>query len=280
MEEWEVGRLSVGKEVGENGTPHLQGAVTFKTPKRLKGVKKLLERAHWEPMIGKDTGFAYTQKDGDMLYNINNSKQGKRTDIEIAYSLLEKRASAEEVYEARLPYQALKTYELAKKYRPEDSIKDIEVIWNWGESGTGKTYAAIAEGAHMMEYTNGFWSSYSGEKHILLDDIHPKDIPAKMLLKALDKYTFPMNTVGTSIYRHPFRGKSIGASGKFREKGVAVKKRRYGIKGSGDRATWTTVTVTTTRSPEEFWSYYDSAAGPKEQLLRRITHTRKFEIEL
>ena len=32
------------------------------------------------------------------------------------------------------------------------------------------------------------------------------------------------NTVGTSIYRHPFRDKSIGASGKFREKGVAVTK--------------------------------------------------------
>ena len=37
-----------GKEVGENGTPHLQGYIEFASKKTMKGLKKLNDRAHWE----------------------------------------------------------------------------------------------------------------------------------------------------------------------------------------------------------------------------------------
>lgn len=44
-----VTRLVVSKEIGEAGTPHLQGYVTFKKAKRLSALKKIVPRAHWEP---------------------------------------------------------------------------------------------------------------------------------------------------------------------------------------------------------------------------------------
>lgn len=44
--------LYVAKEVGAEGTPHLQGYVTFKGSRRLGGLKKLQSRAHWEPAKG------------------------------------------------------------------------------------------------------------------------------------------------------------------------------------------------------------------------------------
>lgn len=40
------------REIGENGTPHVQGFVQFKNPRAMGGLKKLIPRAHWESRRG------------------------------------------------------------------------------------------------------------------------------------------------------------------------------------------------------------------------------------
>lgn len=54
---YKIQKFRMQEEIGENKTPHIQGAVTFKNPVRFKTVKKLLPRAHWEP--AKDTKALY-----------------------------------------------------------------------------------------------------------------------------------------------------------------------------------------------------------------------------
>jgi len=49
---WQFKYLVVQLEVGAEGTPHLQGFVQFETKQRLKALKKLHKRAHWEPRRG------------------------------------------------------------------------------------------------------------------------------------------------------------------------------------------------------------------------------------
>lgn len=49
---WTYNYLVYQLEVGEEGTPHFQGFVQFPTGRRLKQLKKLDRRIHWEPRRG------------------------------------------------------------------------------------------------------------------------------------------------------------------------------------------------------------------------------------
>jgi len=78
--------IVIGKEMGDNGTPHLQGYVCFTNRKTLASVKRLLsDRAHLETMRGKPMeASTYCKKDGD-YYEFGSlpAGRGKRTDWEL-----------------------------------------------------------------------------------------------------------------------------------------------------------------------------------------------------
>lgn len=60
--------LVVGNEVGEEGTPHLQGFIVMKKRTRLPSMKTILPRAHLEVMKGQPSeAAAYCKKDGDYI---------------------------------------------------------------------------------------------------------------------------------------------------------------------------------------------------------------------
>ena len=51
------------EEVGENGTRHLQGVVTFKNQRYISGLKKVNERIHWEVCRNVGASRNYCRKD-------------------------------------------------------------------------------------------------------------------------------------------------------------------------------------------------------------------------
>jgi len=78
--------LLYGKEVGHSGTPHLQGFVSFSSPRKVTALHKLFQ-AHWSVARDVAASVAYCKKDGDITefgFSPADSRlnQGKRTDLE------------------------------------------------------------------------------------------------------------------------------------------------------------------------------------------------------
>ena len=77
--------LVYGKEVGDAGTPHLQGFVSFNNPRKFDSVRKLVA-GHIEIARNPPAAALYCKKDGDFfecgVSPVETKKrQGKRTDL-------------------------------------------------------------------------------------------------------------------------------------------------------------------------------------------------------
>lgn len=90
-----VKSIIVGKEVGESGTPHLQGFIKFNTAKRLIAVKKILDKAHWETAKGSDDhNLVYCSKDNEVIIKkgifSSGEKGGGANTLKLALSIADK----------------------------------------------------------------------------------------------------------------------------------------------------------------------------------------------
>lgn len=72
-------KFVVGREIGENGTPHLQGYVSLPGPVKFATIKNLMPRAHIEKAKGNDEqNLKYCTKEGNYETNmIEESSQEK-----------------------------------------------------------------------------------------------------------------------------------------------------------------------------------------------------------
>lgn len=63
-----LGEYIMGREVGESGTPHIQGYVELKNSIRLSGLKKINPRAHWEKARGnRAQNIEYCSKENKIM---------------------------------------------------------------------------------------------------------------------------------------------------------------------------------------------------------------------
>jgi Putative viral replication protein len=86
-EEIEYGVL--GREVGESGTPHIQGYLQFVSRKRIGNLRGRLARAHFEVARCPAEAAAYCKKDGEY------SEYGKAIDVSISREALRQREIAD-----------------------------------------------------------------------------------------------------------------------------------------------------------------------------------------
>lgn len=174
--------LIYGREVGDEGTPHLQGYVYFNTLKSFKQVKKLLLRAHLEEARGDpDQNIAYCSKDGDVVVRGDKPIGGKRKTATMAERMERNKLMKTESLNALvdtgvlniLDVRKLKNarLDLAQEGPPTESVA-CRGEWYYGAPGTGKTHKARTEnpGAYIKAQ-NKWWDGYAGEDVVILDDL-------------------------------------------------------------------------------------------------------------
>lgn len=206
-------RMAASEEKGERGTTHIQGEIAFGAAKRFAAVKKLHARAHWEPKVSAD--WSYALKDGSrVIVNVNNSKQGKRTDLDAfqqdCKDAAEGKKSFNQVYEdnfkvfmkyrasakaALSHYRQLRAINVRypadsfNAEKPSSTILKKKTVIVLGASGTGKTqwvktwFANPLFVSHMDDLGNLQEGHHDG---IIFDDVSVTHMPRNAQIHLCD----------------------------------------------------------------------------------------------
>lgn len=250
--------LVFGYEVGENGTPHLQGYLEVKRRAEIAWYKKHIHKtAHFEPRRGTlEEAVNYCKKDGNFHEQGEakpDKKQGKRSDLELVKKIvMEEKGSMLDVIENCTSYQALRGAQIMMNYRPYIST-DIPktVYWFYGSTGKGKTRIAIEKSNELTQ--GNFWMShetlqwfdgYHNQQVVIIDDFRTSMCKYNFLLRLLDRYPLKVPIKGGYVEWLP-----------------------------------TTIFITSHKHPEELYTWEEKVRDDIAQLLRRITKIVNFDID-
>jgi len=229
-QEWTIVRsmdckyICYAPEIGKEGTPHIQGYVMFKGPKRLSEVKKILTRAHLEPRRGNhDQAVQYIKGphkekpiNADFEERGDPPTQGKRNDLRKLYDEVRKGRSRDdilddtELIEVRAKYPRYErelredvANRVARQMQESGIVPNVTVLW--GPTGTGKTRYVfdrhpIKDVSKHVSRKPMWWDGYDGQPVILLDEFDGQ-LDFRELLQLLDRYTYHMPIKGGFTWR-------------------------------------------------------------------------------
>ncbi|QIM58708.1 replicase [Bat circovirus] len=196
--------LIVGEEVGDSGTPHLQGFINLRAKVRLQGLKQLLgPRAHCEKARGTDEdNKKYCGKDGKLLVEKGEPHcKGKRTDLANAVRILLEEKSLAAVA-AALPEVYVRNHRGLAQLLLDHPAMQMKRAWKsdvtvWvGPPGVGKSRACLDMCPDAYWKPRGkWWDGYNGHKVVILDDFYGW-LPFDDLLRLLDRYPLTVETKG------------------------------------------------------------------------------------
>jgi len=200
--------LVFGREVGEQGTPHLQGYIYFKNAKTLSAaIKTFPRRAHLEIAIDTATGnYGYCTKDGDFeefgVRPLTDQEKGaeEKARYQNAWDLA-KAGNIEDID----PDIRVRLYGTLKKIRadylpiPEAQDK-MDFHWYVGPAGCGKTWMARTKNkVHYLKDPNTkWWCGYVDQPCVIIEDYDKKCDPMlqQMLKRWADRWPFNAETKG------------------------------------------------------------------------------------
>jgi hypothetical protein len=204
--------LCVYKEIGEQGTPHLQGGLKLQNNSyNISWMNNHINnRTHWMIMKGSPEQVRnYCTKDykqgkntSEFIYDDGckeNSKEIARKYCKDLQSGIKSLAdiSKEDPYFYQNHFKGLEA--LNTITRDEKQRKKPEVIWLYGEPGSGKTTWAInylQNEYDNVKLTNNFFSGIRNSPNCIYDEIKPEKQDYEELLEMLGEYKCDINIKG------------------------------------------------------------------------------------
>lgn len=204
--------MVIGQEVGELGTPHLQGYLYLYNAKSLRAVKVYNARAHWEVAKGNpDQNRAYCVKEGNYMEKgeipMSQKRKGEceKERWDEALTLC-KQGKLDDIPSDILfrYYRTCKEIKKDHMIKPDDA-NDVTGMWIYRPAGAGKS--RLARDRYPNSYfkmANKWWDGYQGEESVIIDDIDPKHGVLGHHFKIWgDRYAFPAETKGGCIMIRP-----------------------------------------------------------------------------
>lgn len=232
---WNCDRLKLivyQKEMGENGTPHLQGYVELKTSQRSAAMRKLCPPAHWEVALGtRRACLTYVTKEetrqenpkffdgeqwidcGEELPASLKSLMSTTSSVRVSSnsSLMSSKLSeirerlsdpscnstediADEEFELWVRYyRAFEKY-LVMKTPPRNHAVEVHIVQ--GPTGTGKSKWALDTFPNAYwKQRSQWWDGYAGHKTVIIDEFYGW-LPFDLLLRVCDRYPLLVETKG------------------------------------------------------------------------------------
>lgn len=208
-----------GHEHQEEGTPHLQGAISFNSARWFNSLKKLIPRAHFEKMNGTCTQSREycTKEDKTKYFEKGIMPIEKQKNLLDAEQWDEYRRAAEEgrfdeipsKYWVRYQNSFKQIYSDAKKDPDQSNFTDYDLkhhfLWLWGPTGTGKSHSARRIAKELdcpdpyLKDLNKWWNGYDHQKVTIIEEANPKkcEYLADYFKKWLDKWSFTAECKGT-----------------------------------------------------------------------------------
>lgn len=198
------------------GTPHLQGYIVFKDPKTFNTIKNYMPRAHIEKArFNHEENIKYCSKEDkkpfekgnrplDKRKRPNNLKILKNDPINGPKRLLTERA----IYGIELEKQMFKEI-------INNQLEKPEIIYVYGDTGTGKTYFALQDALLHYGWNNvatirfdksGFAHCNDPQRPCLVwMEFRPSCLDAASFLELTDGYGTHLNVKHGSMFIRPKR---------------------------------------------------------------------------
>lgn len=193
--------IVLGDEVGELGTPHIQGFVHFENALSFDSLKKKLPKTtHIEKCKGTpDQNITYCKKTNNILYEDGEKpSQGKRKDLDqIKDDIMEGNTTSEDiaVNQPMVYHQYARTLTkiediaMRRKFRTTMT----EGIWYYGATGTGKSNKAYEGFNPLTHYNwkedNGWQDGYTQQETVIIDEFRG-EMPYRQLLKLVNSHPY------------------------------------------------------------------------------------------
>lgn len=203
--------LIYGREIGEGGTPHLQGYIHFQNGRSFDAVKRLLPRAHVEKRRGTiDQAVAYCSKDQDIFTSGTKPKSNKEKGA-IGKEAITKIINAAESGDMEwirsnhprwfLTHHARLTSLRVRQPRILDG--DLTNEWWVGATGSGKSRTLWERyPVHYHKQLNKWWDGYNDEEVVAIEEWCPKNECTGSQLKIwADRYPFSAQIKGGTLTR-------------------------------------------------------------------------------